>query len=248
MSNCNSGEGVSLVILAAGLGKRFGGGKQLATIGRTGKPLMYFSVMDAWRSGIRRLVLVINRDIRQAVEKRFLPLLPSDLDVRLVEQRSTELPAARSVPGREKPWGTAHALWCAREAVPGCCIVINADDYYGRQSHARLLEHFGGSPEWAMMAFPLEKTLSDFGAVNRGLCETHNGYLAAVRECLAIRRTTSGMEGKLDGRLVALDPSTPVSMNIWGFGPDVFDRLERGLVQFFANPASLAAGEPPARS
>ena len=225
---------VSLIVLAAGLGRRFGGDKQLSTIGDTGKPLMYFSVMDAYRAGVRELVMVINDEIMQAVSKQFLTLLPKDLKVSLVLQRTDDLPDGCAVGSRPKPWGTGHALWSARKTVKAGCIVINADDYYGPGAMKQLLLHFGDGGGWAMVSYQLGNTLSEFGSVNRGLCEGKNGLLVSVKECLSIKHVNGVIHGEIDGTPVTLDPETPVSMNIWGFGPDIFDCLEKGLIGFFA--------------
>lgn len=243
MTHCSSRNSVSLVILAAGLGRRFGGDKQVATIGDTGKPLMYFSVMDACRAGVRNLVLIINPAIEEAIKKDFLPLLPADLAVTLVRQRADDLPSGCQAEPREKPWGTSHALWCARNAVPAGCIVINADDYYGPAAMMRLVEHFDGGNEWAMVSYHLENTLSEFGAVNRGICEESGGFLQAVRECLAIEYLYGIIRGEIDGRPVTLSPGAAVSMNIWGFGPDIFACLEKGIARFFAETGGIGEAE-----
>lgn len=232
MTHCNSSTGVSLVILAAGLGRRFGGNKPLAPIGDTGKPLMYFSVRDACHAGVRRLVLIISPDSEEIFKTRFLPYLPADLNVSLVYQNSQDLPLAKKAAPREKPWGTGHALWCARDVVPGPMIVINADDYYGRDAFERLSHHFANGPDWAMASYPLARTLSISGAVNRGLCEVRDGFLAGISECHAIREDGGLiLSGSLDGT-ATLAPTTPVSMNVWGFDTRVFDHLKRGLERF----------------
>ena len=224
---------ISLVILAAGLGRRFGGDKQLATVGNTGKPLMYFSVMDAYQAGVRQLVLVINHQIEQALVSQFLPLLPADLTVSLVRQRMDDLPRVCKAGFREKPWGTGHALWSARKDVPAASIVINADDYYGPGAMKRLVSHFENSTDWALVSFRLGNTLSEFGLVNRGLCEESEGFLVSVKECLSIKQVDGVIRGEVDGKSVRLEPEQAVSMNIWGFGPDIFPCLENGLIRFF---------------
>lgn len=234
MTHCNSKPPVSLIVLAAGLGRRFGGDKQLATVAGTGKPLMYFSVMDAYHLGVRQLVLVINHLIEQAILKQFVPLLPPDLKVTLVKQQTDDLPEGCKARSREKPWGTGHALWSARNAVPAECIVINADDYYGPGAMHQLLMHFENHDGWALVSYPLKNTLSDSGVVNRGLCEVTNGSLVTVRECLSISRENGVICGEIDGNSVNLESKTPVSMNIWGFRPDIFDYLNDGLIEFFA--------------
>ena len=233
MTHCSSRDAPALVILAAGLGRRFGGCKPLAAVGDTGKPLMHFSVMDARRAGIEKLVVVVNPANAARVEKQFLPLLPAGLEAVFAIQDPADIPGGCLATPREKPWGTAHALWCARAAVNGPCIVINADDYYGASAFARLTAHFAESDDWAMVSYPLARTLSAFGEVNRGLCRIADGYLVSIRECRAISRSPQGIRGELEGERISLDPDTPVSMNLWGFGPAVFDGLERGLIRFF---------------
>jgi UTP-glucose-1-phosphate uridylyltransferase len=240
MKHCNSTDSVgtasvSLIILAAGLGRRFGGGKQLATIGTTNKPLMYFSVMDAYQLGVRNLVLVINKQIEQTVATQFLPLLPNDLKVSLVLQQVNDLPEGSVACARQKPWGTVHALWSARHAVQAECVVINADDYYGPGAIRQLLLHFENCNDWAMVSYQLSNTLSEFGLVNRGVCEEKDGFLVTVKECLSIEKANSVIRGEVGGTAVILEPETPVSMNIWGFGPDIFACLEKGLIEFFTD-------------
>ena len=243
MTHCNSTASVSLIVLAAGLGRRFGGGKQLATIGNTGKPLMYFSVMDAYLAGVRRLVLVINQQIEQAVSKQFLPLLPRDLEVSLVLQRVDDLPDGSLTCSRQKPWGTGHALWSAREVVQAGCIVINADDYYGPDAMQQLILHFENCNDWAMVSYQLRNTLSEFGFVNRALCEEKDGFLVTVKECLSIKHVNGVICGEAAGKPVTLEPEVPVSMNIWGFGPDIFACLEKGLIKFFAGVQDRSQAE-----
>ncbi|MDH4021207.1 MAG: NTP transferase domain-containing protein [Xanthomonadales bacterium] len=234
MAHCNSKPPVSLVILAAGLGRRFGGDKQLVSVAGTGKPLMYFSVMDAYRLGVRQLVLVINHLIEQAILKQFVPLLPHDLKVSLVQQQVDDLPEGCEAYSRQKPWGTGHALWSARDAVPAGCIVINADDYYGPDAMTQLLLHLKHNDGWALVSYPLKSTLSDSGEVNRGLCQVTNGSLVTIRECLSIKLENGGICGEIDGKSVNLEPKAPVSMNIWAFGSDIFDCLNHGLIEFFS--------------
>jgi len=232
MTHCNSRKDISLVILAAGLGRRFGGEKQLATVGKSGKPLMYYSVMDAWEVGIRKMVLIVNSIIEPVIRRSFLPMLPGDLEVSLLCQETDDLPAGCPTVPRQKPWGTGHALWCARGAVDAACIVMNADDYYGADTIGCLAKHLERSEDWAMVSYALENTLSGFGAVNRGLCQVEDGFLLGVKECLEIKQDHDGIHGVLDGRPVTLEPDKPVSMNIWAFDRRVFGRLEKGLGRF----------------
>ncbi len=227
-----------LVVLAAGMGSRFGGDKQLAVLGSTGRTLLHFSVLDAYAAGVRSLVLIVRENIITALEQQVLPHLPADLTVQLVLQNPNDVPVeATDFGNRQKPWGTAHALWSARQLLQQQpCIVINADDYYGQTAMQLLVQHFATTrSEWAMVAFPLSKTLSAHGGVNRGICQIDNSFLQAVTEVIQISRHQQQFSGiNLSGERIALDAAQPVSMNIWGFTPDIVPALERALCSFFA--------------
>lgn len=238
-------QGVTLLVLAAGMGSRFGGDKQLATIGDTGKTLLHFSAMDAYAAGVRRLVLVIRPELELAFRQQVLVQLPTDLQVELVVQQKADLPAGVTVDwqARQKPWGTAHAVWVARQQLTQPFIVINADDYYGAQAMQLLVQHFQTSQQWAMVAYPLSHTLSDHGGVNRGICVVQDGQLQAVGEYTAIANDVhGGLTGCNSlGERTSLSAETLVSMNIWGFYPTVLAVLEQALTEFFdAQPADKA--------
>ncbi|HCU67160.1 MAG TPA: hypothetical protein DF774_15525 [Rheinheimera sp.] len=237
-----------LVVLAAGMGSRFGGDKQLAQLGSTGRTLLHFSVMDAYNAGVRQLILVIRAELTSALEHQVLPHFPADLTVQLVLQQGDDLPAGVLVQPRDKPWGTAHALWCARDAVQNSpMIVINADDYYGSDAMRLLVQHFMAEKpvsacsseaelngEWAMVAFELSQTLSAHGGVNRGLCVVQQHYLQSVTECCDIRQQGAQLYGQSgSGQLLQLDPAQAVSMNIWGFSAAIMPKLAQALTEFF---------------
>ncbi len=225
-----------LVVLAAGMGSRFGGDKQLAILGNTGRTLLHFSAMDAYQAGVRKLVLVIRPELIEPLKQQVLNHLPADLQVMLVTQNPADLPPGTVAITRQKPWGTAHALWCARSAVANDnMIVINADDYYGAQAMQLLVQHFSAAkPDWAMVAFPLSRTLSAHGGVNRGLCVVADSYLTSVEEyCQIKQQYTSSLLGvNSKGQQVQLQPESPVSMNIWGFTAAVMGQLEQALTAF----------------
>lgn len=230
-------QAVTLLVLAGGMGSRFGGDKQLTTIGQTGKTLLHFSVLDAYDAGVRRLVLVIRPDLTALFQTQVLPGLPADLSVSLVSQQLSELPAGVVMPaGRQKPWGTAHALWVARAQLTTPFIVINADDYYGAHAMRQLVSHFQQQTDWAMVAYPLQQTLSLHGSVNRGICRVAGNLLQEVTECSGITARTENDYQGLDGQgnLLRLQADTLVSMNIWGFTPTVLAQLDTALQQFFA--------------
>ena len=226
-----------LVVLAAGMGSRFGGDKQLAILGNTGRTLLHFSAMDAYQAGVRKLVLVIRPELEGPLRQQVLNHLPADFQVLLVTQNPADLPPGTVATIRQKPWGTAHALWCARSAVAkDPMIVINADDYYGAKAMQLLVQHFSNTtPDWAMVAFPLARTLSAHGGVNRGLCVVAEGYLKSVEEyCQITQQNTAGFFGmNSQGQQKLLQPDAPVSMNIWGFTPGVMAQLELALTAFF---------------
>lgn len=229
---------VSLLVLAGGMGSRFGGDKQLATVGNTGRPLLYFSVLDAYRAGVRHLVLVIRQNLQTLFTEQVLPTLPADLKVEFVVQQIDDIPADCVLPtmARTKPWGTAHAVWAARQQLTQPFIVINADDYYGADAMLKLVQHFSASvSSWAMVAYPLALTLSEHGGVNRGCCRVEAGQLQKVTEWTEIQADHDGALTGLDEQGVRrpLSGQQLVSMNIWGFTPDLLTRLEAQLRQFF---------------
>ena len=243
-----------LVVLAAGMGSRFGGDKQLAVLGSTGRTLLHFSVLDAYAAGVRSLVLIVRQNIIAALEQQVLPHFPADLTVQLVLQNPADLPVSGvNLQQRQKPWGTAHALWSAREFLTTQpCIVINADDYYGHTAMQLLVQHFATTfsttaAEWAMVAFPLAKTLSKHGGVNRGVCLVKDGYLQKVAEVVQIEAAQieavqvaateqqSQLTGiNMQGERVPLAQQQPVSMNIWGFTPSILPALTNKLTDFLA--------------
>ncbi len=234
-----------LVVLAAGLGSRFGGDKQLAMLGSTERTLLHFSVMDAYAAGVRVLILVVRPNLIQSMQQQVTVHFPADLTVHFVLQDKADMPLAGvEASQRQKPWGTAHALWCARahlQAQP--CIVINADDYYGAAAMQLLVTHFTEHPEqWAMVAFSLRQTLSVHGGVNRGICQLQDNLLQGVTECCDIRYQQQQLTGVDSvGERITLTPEQAVSMNIWGFTPTVLPVLTQALIEFFQQPPSANA-------
>ncbi|MBL9215564.1 MAG: NTP transferase domain-containing protein [Opitutaceae bacterium] len=229
-----------LVILAAGMGSRFGGLKQVQPVGPAGELIIEYSIYDAMRAGFGRLVLVIRRDIEAEFRATIGRRLESRMDVAYVFQELDALPPSGGghPPGRTKPWGTGHAVWAARDAVRGPFAVINADDFYGASGYAALAGHFArtaaGRPAYALVGYPLRQTLSEFGTVSRGLCATDAaGRLRSITEITKIERTASGAR-YLDaaGAERRLSGDEVVSMNFWGFTPAVFPQLEILLADF----------------
>jgi NDP-sugar pyrophosphorylase family protein len=226
----------TLVVLAAGMGSRYGGLKQMDGVGPTGEKLLDYSVFDAVRSGFSRVVFVIRREFEEEFRERVGNRFEDRIDVGYAFQELNDLPEGFVVPeGRAKPWGTGHAVWCAREAVDTPFLAINADDFYGRPAIAAvgecLMGQGEGSTRFCMAGFRLESTLSANGSVSRGVCRSDGeGMLVSVREHTKIARTGEGIVDAADGSVFS--GSERVSMNCWGFTPAVFPLLEQGLVRF----------------
>lgn len=234
----------TLVVLAAGMGARFGGLKQVAPIGPAGETLLDYSIFDARRSGFDRVVFVIRREIeaefRAAVGDRYA----NRLEVRYAHQRLDDLPAGHTPPsGRTKPWGTGHAVLAARAAVgANPFAVINADDFYGAGAYRALIQFFtaAGSPveppRCALVAFRLGQTLSEHGAVSRGVCRLDaGGRLLAIDEMTGIEWHANGARGRQgDGTWRHLAADTPVSVNCWGLPAALFAPLEAKFARFLA--------------
>ncbi len=225
-----------LVILAAGMGSRFGGLKQVQPVGPAGELIIEYSAYDALRAGFGRLVLVIRKDIEADFRATIGKRLESRMDVAYVFQEAGA--------GRAKPWGTGHAVLAARDAVRGPFAVINADDFYGAAGYRTLAAHFAASADCAMVGYPLRQTLSEFGTVSRGLCTTDAaGRLLGITEITKIEKTSTGARytGPA-GAPQALTGDEIVSMNFWGFTPRIFPQLER----LFADFQVKQAGDPKA--
>lgn len=218
----------TLVVMAAGMGSRYGGLKQVARVGPSGETLLDYSLFDARRAGFDRVVFVIRRDIEQAFRDVVGRRYESLLDVVYAFQEKDDLPAGFVPPeGRTKPWGTGHAVLSAARVVDGPFGVANADDFYGATSY-RLLASFlsaaAPSGDWALVAFELRQTLSEHGTVARGICEEGPlGLLRSVKEVLGIERDGDTVRAPGAGLLTGHEP---VSLNLWGFTPSLFGALE----------------------
>ena len=239
----------SLIILAGGLGSRFGGNKQIAEIPGLGCSIMELSIQDAFKAGIKEIVLVINSAIRNTIETIILPRLPHALTVHLVEQSLFDVPKKYLdlVKARQKPWGTGHALLAARDYISGPVIVITADDYYGPNAYQQLVEHFtksnGDESQMAMVGYPIAKTLSTQGGVNRGLCELTGNTLQRVTECLNITRKNKTLEGEINTEKTKISESTLASMTFWGITPKLITHLEEGFIQFLESDDNVVKKE-----
>ena len=229
----------TLLILAAGMGSRYGGLKQIDPMGPAGETLLDYSVFDALRAGFGRAVFVIRPDFEAAFRERVLARFAGRIETAVAHQTLDMLPAGFQVPaGRDKPWGTTHAILCAREQVPGPFAMINADDFYGRDSFAVLGRRLAGlandSTAYCMVGFTLANTLSEHGTVARGVCRTDGrGFLADIQELTNVGRVAGGqVEGTGTNGKVPLLGQEPVSMNMWGFTPAIFPQLDSEFRRF----------------
>ncbi len=242
-----------LVVLAAGLGSRYGGLKQMEPVGPGGATLMDYSAFDAARAGFGAAVFVIRPEMDPAFSDQVLPRFVARLAVRTVHQRLEVPPGSAIPPGRTRPWGTAHAVLAAADVVGAPFAVINADDFYGREAYqamgAFLRADTGGPiPTFALAGFRLDRTISEAGGVNRAVCTVSaDGWLESVHEVLHIAADGSGgYRGEQDGRPRRLAGDEPVSMNMWGFTPAVFPHLAAGFASFLrAEPGTVRPTSDP---
>lgn len=220
-----------LVVMAAGIGSRFGGVKQLASFGKNGEGIIDYSLFDAYRAGFRRAVFIVNDTIFDDFRQKIGRHVEDRMEVRYAIQRLDKLPAGCEVPsGRVKPWGTGHAVMCCKEFIDAPFAAINGDDFYGRDAFAKIygfLSQPHGKGEYAMTGFLLKNTLSENGYVSRGVCQADaQGNLASIVERTHIIGTCDGPMYTLDGQTYTrLDENAPVSMNLWGFTPDFMEEL-----------------------
>jgi hypothetical protein len=233
-------KGPILVILAAGMGSRYGGLKQMDRVGSNGEVLMDYSVYDALRSGFEKVVFIIRHDLEKDFQELVLKRLPGSVKYEIAFQELDSLiPAELLVEvkriGRTKPWGTAHALLCAEANIDGPFAIMNADDFYGREAFAALGTYLASpdAGDGAIVPFNLEKTLSPQGTVTRGVCEIRDGYLVSVDELLAIEKKDGLIFNTApDGSKRELAPDTPVSMNFWGFPAAILGEFKRYFNNF----------------
>jgi hypothetical protein len=232
---------LSLVVMAAGVGSRFGGLKQLEAVGPSGEIILDYSIHDALRAGIEEVVFIIRREMEREFREVFGRAVESKVATHYVYQELDALPEGLTPPaGRVKPWGTGQAILCAREAVSNPFVVINADDFYGPSSFGVLADWLRadrrGEREWCMAGYRLGNTLSEHGSVSRGVCQVRDGLLVDVTERLRIeRRAASGEIAFTEDEGLTwhpLDADTVVSMNMFGFTPTIFDELEARFRRF----------------
>ena len=241
----------TLVVLAAGIGQRYGGLKQLEPVGPDGSALMEYGIYDAIRAGFDKIVFVIRPEIESLLKDHAASRYARHVNLTYVVQSlEKHLPDPAVITGRTKPWGTGHAVLCVEDSVTAPFAVINADDFYGAAAFSELSSFLGklsdaASNSYALVGYRLHSTLSDGGTVSRGVCRrAPNGWLAGIEEITKIER--HGVDARYvdsNGTEQILDGDTTVSMNTWGLAPSVFDLLRERFEAFFAGSQDLETAE-----
>lgn len=242
-----------LVVMAAGMGSRYGGLKQVDPVGPGGQIILDYSVYDAYRAGFGKLVLIIRPELEKAFEESIAPRARRFMPVEYAYQTLDNLPEGLAAPeGRTKPLGTAHAVWCAAHAVDAPFAVINADDFYGADAYRKIAAfltavHDDDISRFCMVGYHVENTLTEYGTVARGVCDiSADGFLTDITERTTIARAPDGRILYQDGEAaVELKEGSLVSMNLWGFTPSFFPALTEGLRRYMTNelPRSPLKGE-----
>tara|TARA_B100001109_G_scaffold12752_1_gene9563 strand:- start:279 stop:1163 length:885 start_codon:yes stop_codon:yes gene_type:complete len=223
---------ITLLVMAAGMGSRYGGLKQLDAVGPSDETIIDFSVYDAIRAGYNKVVFIIREDFEKQFKEKISNKYEDKIKVEIVYQDLHDLPNSFSCPkDRSKPWGTGHAILAARNVISEPFAAINGDDFYGRESFKIISDHYSSmNSGFAMAAFQLDKTLSDYGSVSRGICEQNLNQLVTVVETHGIKKSSAG-DIECD-RDISLLGNELVSMNMWGFMPSIFDHLEKMFNEF----------------
>ena len=240
----------TLFVLAAGMGSRYGGLKQLDGVGPNGETIMDYSIFDAVNAGFGKLVFVIRQSFEEDFREKIVKKYEKQIPVELVFQELDALPERFTVPeGRVKPWGTNHAVMMGKEVIREPFAVINADDFYGRESFGILADYLktleNSENKYSMIGYRVGNTLSESGTVARGVCETDkNGNLTGVVERTQVKRIGGAVCYRDDnGDWIAIDDNTPVSMNMWGFTPDYFNHSDDYFVHFLEENAENIKAE-----
>lgn len=232
----NTQKKLTLLVLAAGIGSRYGGIKQIDGFGPNGETIMDYSLFDAIRAGFTKVVFIVREEILDVVKEKFLPKAKGRIEMDFVIQSLDKLiPDQFKNPDRVKPWGTGHAVLCAREAINEPFVVINADDFYGKDSFASIADFFRHNQrgDHAMVGYTLKNVLSEHGSVSRGVGETDKeGYLTSIVERTTIIKDNSQIIAREKDGDIGLSPEAPTSMNFWGFHPSVFPFASQMFLDF----------------
>lgn len=222
---------ITLLVMAAGMGSRYGGLKQLDSIGPNNETIIDYSVFDAIRAGFSKVVFIIRKEFEDEFKEKITNKYLGKIEVKFAFQDLNFLPEGFSCPeARVKPWGTGHAILTARDLINEPFVAINGDDFYGRQTFKVVADFYENESElFSMVAFQLDKTLSDNGSVSRGLCTLKNGNLTSVIETHDLKKTNNNIDSDREIKLNGLEP---VSMNVWGFSPKIFEYLDHMFTDF----------------
>lgn len=236
-----------LVVMAAGLGSRFGGIKQMTGVGPNNLFIIDYSVYDAIQAGFKKVVFIIRKDIYDDFRNTIGKRIENKIDVEYVFQDINDIPEGFSVPSdRVKPWGTGHAVLSARDVVDDNFVVINADDFYGRESFIKIADYLKNvdksSKEYSMVSYKLINTMSDYGSVSRGICNVDNGKLVDINERTNIVKKDCNLVYIDEGEHL-IDKDALVSVNFWGFTPSMFEDANRYFIEFFKSNSDLSKKE-----
>ncbi len=233
---------MTLLIMAAGMGSRYGGLKQLDSVGTSGETIIDYSVYDAIRSGFNKVVFIIRKDFEDDFKSQITEKYKDSIKVEFAFQELNNLPDNFNIPaGRKKPWGTGHAILSAANNINEPFVAINGDDFYGLESYKVISDYYkNGGKSFSMVAFELGKTLSDFGTVTRGLCTVKEGLLETVIETEELKWQDNAVNSNRD---IDLNGTEPVSMNMWGFTPDLFVYLKSMFKDFLDKEGSEMKSE-----
>lgn len=242
---------VTLLVLAAGMGSRYGGLKQLDSVGPNGETVIDYSVFDAIRAGFNKVVFIIREDFKEEFKLSIGEKFQDRIEVEYVFQKLDELPPGYTIPNdRTKPWGTGHAILSAMQTVRDPFAVINADDFYGQLAYQKIYNYLSETPvdalpaNYCMVGYPLKNTLSEHGSVSRGICSvSEDDKLNSVRELTHIVKKHSEIFNEVNGEKESLTGDEVVSMNMWGFSPQVFIQLERLFSEFLKENLNVLSSE-----
>ena len=236
---------MTLLLMAAGSGSRYGKLKQFDDLGPADEFLMEFSIFDALKNNFNHIVVITKAANQSFLESHLSNLLPSDVKLDVLVQEINDIPEGVFLETkREKPWGTAHAVWTARNVIKGSFVIINADDYYGQNAFegaANFIKNNTSNNTFALVAYNLKNTLSKFGSVSRGVCEVENNHLKSIIERTQISEKESQIIDEDSG--VTLDPNAAVSMNFWICNPSIFTYIETYFSTFLENSDNLEKSE-----
>ena len=236
---------MTLLLMAAGKGSRYGKLKQFDGLGPNEEFLMEFSIYDALQNGFNHIVVITQKDNVDFLRDYLEPRLPEGIQLDVLAQKLDDLPEGISFEGeRAKPWGTAHAVWTAREVINNPFVVINADDYYGKNAYknaAEFIAETNGQNTFGLVAYTLRDTLSEYGSVSRGVCERNGKQLLSVVERTKIEKQNNGILDTDTG--ITFSGDELVSMNFWVCHPSIFDRITRDLKSFIEAGENLERGE-----